>query len=376
MAEGTKDAGIGGMERAADCIFSTPCYVVAPPPFFMMNEDQIRDALRQVKYPGYSRDIVSFGILRQVTLQEEGCTVAMELTTSDPKAADQIRKESEAALRGLGLTKVEVTVQVKAAPGGVLQKAEKGGVRHHIAIASGKGGVGKSTVAVNLALSLLRLGAKVGLMDCDIYGPSVPLMMHATEAPTTQGDMITPVTSHGVPLMSMGFLSSDSETPVIWRGPMVARAVQQFVQNVAWGELDFLLIDLPPGTGDAQLSLCQTIPLSGAVMVTTPQEVALMDVRKAAGMFQKLNVPILGVIENMSYFLCPSDGTRYDIFGSGGGLREAERLKVPLLAQIPIEMAVREGGDAGHPVVLGAPDSASSRAFLEAARHLRDGLDK
>ena len=234
-------------------------------------------------------------------------------------------------------------------------------------------GVGKSTVAVNLSLAFGRLGAQVGLLDCDVYGPSIPLMMNIRSSPETTGEKFDPVISYGVKVMSMGFLI-DPDRPVIWRGPMVAKVVQQFITDVNWGELDYLVIDLPPGTGDAQLTLSQTLPLAGAVIVTTPQEVALADVRKAISMFQQVQVPILGIIENMSYFLCPSDQKRYDLFGRGGGEKEACRLKVPLLAQIPIEVAICEGGDRGEPILAADPDSASAKAFLQAAETLRKVL--
>ncbi|MBI4027650.1 MAG: Mrp/NBP35 family ATP-binding protein [Verrucomicrobia bacterium] len=339
-----------------------------------LTENQIRDALKQVKYPGFSRDIVSFGIVKNIELQGNRCNVQMSLTTSDPKIADQIKTESEQTLHKLaGIGSATVTVNLQAAAPGVFQQQRVQGIRHSVAVASGKGGVGKSTVAVNLSLALSRLGARVGLMDCDIYGPSIPLMMNVKTFPTASDDRLNPIISFDVKLMSMGFLV-DPDSPVIWRGPMVTRTVQQFVHHVAWGDLDYLVIDLPPGTGDAQLSLCQTLPLSGAVMVTTPQEVALIDVRKAIGMFQKVNVPILGIVENMSFFLCPSDNKRYDIFGAGGGQREADRLGVPLMSQIPIEMAVREGGDAGIPLMVGSPQSTSGRAFLQAAEILRKKL--
>jgi ATP-binding protein involved in chromosome partitioning len=334
------------------------------------SEDQIRDALKQVKYPGFSRDIISFGIVKSIKVEENRCTVAMELTASDPKVADQIKLEAEAALRKLGFKESLVTIGLKAATPGAFQHAPVSGIRYSIAVASGKGGVGKSTVSVNLSIALSKLGAKVGLMDSDIFGPSIPLMMNAKTPPIAEGDKIIPTEAYGIKLMSMGFLV-DANSPVVWRGPMVTRTIQQFIHNVAWGDLDYLVIDLPPGTGDAQLSLCQTIPLTGSVVVTTPQEVALIDVRKAVGMFEKVNVPILGIIENMSYFLCPSDNKRYDIFGSGGGQREAERLKVPLFGQIPIEMAIREGGDSGVPITISNPDSASGKAFLQTAEALR-----
>ena len=339
-----------------------------------MNADQVRDALKQVKFPGYSRDIVSFGIVKDIRLEGGRCVVAMELTTSDPKVGEEIRRLSELALRALpGIGMVEVSLSVKGVPATPGKPTGLKNLRRSLAVGSGKGGVGKSTVAVNLALALAKLGDTVGLLDCDIYGPSVPLMMGAKESPTVKDEKLVPVESLGIKLMSIGFLM-DPNSPVIWRGPLIAQAIQQFIHEVAWGPLDWLVVDLPPGTGDAQLSLCQTLPLTGAVMVTTPQEVALLDVRKAAAMFQKVNVPILGVIENMSYFLCPSDGKRYDLFGSGGGEREAKRLGVPLLGQVPIEMAIREGGDAGQPVVHAAPASASAKVFLAAARALKERL--
>jgi ATP-binding protein involved in chromosome partitioning len=340
-----------------------------------LNEEQVIEELKQVKYPGLSRDIVSFGLLKQVVIQNGECVVNMSLTASDPKVAQQIKTETEALLQKVGgFSNVTANVQFQAAaPATAFQQQQVPGVKYAIAVAAGKGGVGKSTVSVNLSLALAKLGAKVGLMDCDIYGPSIPLMMNVKEKPTAEGDKIIPLTSYGIKMISMGFLI-DPDSPVVWRGPMVTRTVQQFVHNVAWGELDYLIIDLPPGTGDAQLSLCQTIPLTGAVMVTTPQEVALIDVRKATGMFARVNVPILGILENMSYFLCPSDGKRYDIFGSGGGEKEAQKLGVPLLGQVPLEMEVREGGDRGVPIMIKKPESKSAQAFLQAAQALRKNL--
>ena len=284
-----------------------------------LSEENVRGALKQVKFPGFSRDIVSFGLVKEIVLRDNSCAVTMVLTTADPKIADQIKRESEETLRQLGgFQHVTVTVHLQDAALPTFQQKRETGIKHSIAIASGKRGVGKSTVAVNLAIALSQLGARIGLMDCDIYGPSIPLMMNVRTPPTTTNDKLDPIVSYGVKLISMGFLV-DPASAVVWRGPMVTRTVQQFVHNVNWGELDYVIIDLPPGTGDIQLSLCQTLPLSGAVMVTTPQEIALIDVRKAASMFQKVNVPILGIVENMSYFLCPSDGKRYEIFGSGGG---------------------------------------------------------
>jgi ATP-binding protein involved in chromosome partitioning len=244
-------------------------------------------------------------------------------------------------------------------------------VRHVIAVASGKGGVGKSTAAANLAVALRQTGARVGLCDCDLYGPSMALMFGTRDRPTADPETsrITPIESCGIRLMSMGFLIDDT-APAILRGPMVTKYTQQFLRWVDWGSLDYLVLDLPPGTGDIQLTIVQTVALSGAVLVTTPQEVALIDARKAASMFQKVNVPVLGLIENMSYFLCPSDGKRYPIFGEGGGEREAARLKVPLLGQIPIDIPTREAGDRGQPVTETDPANPVAAAFREIASRL------
>ena len=339
-----------------------------------LNEKAVRNLLGRVKYPGYSRDIVSFGIVKGVEVDGDSCAVKLGLTTANPGVGDQIRRECEELLRGeggFGEVSVELEVQAhSAAPAGPQPVP---GIRHTIAVASGKGGVGKSTVAVNLALALARLEARVGLLDCDVYGPSVPIMMGVRTAPEMTGERLNPAVQHGVKVMSMGLLV-DPGRPVIWRGPMVGRVIQQLISDVNWGELDFLVVDLPPGTGDAQLTLCQTLPLSGAVIVTTPQEVALADVRKAASMFQQVQVPILGVVENLSYFLCPDNGRRYNLFGEGGGRREADRLKVPLLAQIPIEMAIGKGGDEGRPLMVAEPGSPPGKAFLEIAEALRRRL--
>ena len=310
-----------------------------------ITEDQVRNILKQVKYPGFTRDIVSFGIVKEVVLHEGEVGVIMQLTTQDARAAEQIKVDAEATIRKMpGVTRalVEMRVQSPAqTPPPGLGQAKIPGVKYVVAVASGKGGVGKSTVSVNLACALKRLGSPTGLMDCDIYGPSVPLMMGTRERPTMANEeTIEPVVSHGVKLMSMGFLT-DGDTPVIWRGPMIMKTVQQFCRNVGWAPLDFLLVDMPPGTGDAQLSLCQTIPLDGCVMVTTPQEASLGVVRKGTSMFQKLNVPILGVIENMSYFLVPGTSQRHDIFGSGGGKKEAARISAPFLGEVPIFTEIR-----------------------------------
>ncbi|MFQ3671259.1 MAG: P-loop NTPase [Verrucomicrobiia bacterium] len=343
----------------------------------MLTQNDILDRLKTVKYPGFSRDILSFGLLKSIDLRDQHADILLELTSRDDAIAAQIETAVKEALAPLTeLKSLSLRIDVRAPVGAALQaggmpRASLPGIRHVIAVASGKGGVGKSTVAANLAAALGQTGLRVGLCDCDLYGPSQGLMLGAHERPTvTDDDKIVPVTRHGVRLMSMSLLLDTEESPVVLRGPMVTRYTQQFLRDVAWGDLDLLLLDLPPGTGDIQLTIVQTVALTGAVVVTTPQEVALIDARKAVRMFHKVNVPILGLIENMAFFLCPSDGVRYDIFGSGGGAREAEKLGVPLLAEIPIDIPTRQAGDRGIPVVLDQPQSASAQAFHRAAQQL------
>ncbi len=347
----------------------------------MITPDLVRETLSSVKYPGFTRDIVSFGLVKDVRVNGSEVVVQMTLTTNDPKVPQTIKEQSEAALRGIpgvGNVAVRIDIQAPAGPataGGSPGAAAIDGVRHIIAVASGKGGVGKSTVAANLAIALQKSGAAVGLCDCDMYGPSMGLMFGTNERPLAdqETNRISPVERYDIKLMSMSFLLDDA-SPAILRGPMVTKYTQQFLRWVDWGALDFLILDLPPGTGDIQLTIVQTVALTGALIVTTPQEVALIDARKAATMFQKVNVPVLGLIENMSYFLCPSDGQRYDIFGNGGGEREAARLKVPLLGQIPIDIPTREAGDRGLPVTVADPASVVSKTFENIASQLRQSL--
>jgi ATP-binding protein involved in chromosome partitioning len=344
----------------------------------MLTEDAIKNALKAVKYPGFSRDIISFGLVKEISTRNGAVSVSMELTTPSHEAAQQIKAESERVIKELpGVTAVHV--EVKQKPGAQTPGGGAGpwagqnkvpGIRRVVAIASGKGGVGKSTCSVNLACALTYLGHRVGLLDCDIYGPSIPLMMGINERPTlSEDERLIPPSNHGVKLMSMGFLLEDDQ-PVIWRGPMIQKTIQQFVMAVDWGELDFLLVDLPPGTGDAQLSLCQIVPLDGGVIVTTPQEASLGVVRKGIAMFTKVNVPILGIVENMSYFTTPN-GERVEIFGHGGGHLEAERQQIPFLGEIPIFTEIRQGGDAGLPVVVSAPNQAAGQAFIGIAEALQ-----
>ena len=343
-----------------------------------LSETEVRAALRNVKYPGFSRDIVSFGLLKSVNIDNGEVKVQLALATNDPTVPQTIKTDAEKVLRAIaGVQSAKVLIDIHAPPAGAgagVDAMRLPGIKHVIAVASGKGGVGKSTVAANLAVALDQAKARVGLCDCDIYGPSISLMFGTRERPmATEENKIVPVEQYNLKLMSMGFLLDDT-SPAILRGPMVTRYTQQFLRQVEWGELDYLVLDLPPGTGDIQLTIVQTVALSGAIIVTTPQEVALIDARKAATMFEKVNVPVIGLIENMSYFISPSDGKRYDIFGSGGGEREAKRLRVPLLGQIPIDIATREAGDRGMPIVAEDRQSPVAAEFDKIARRIREAL--
>jgi ATP-binding protein involved in chromosome partitioning len=349
-----------------------------------LTEDKILEVLKTVRFPGLSRDIVSFGFVKDLAVGGGNVSFRLEIMTESPRAAEEIRREATEKLQSLpGVSAVTIRLEVKApaapprgAPGvSPSAAALLPDVRFKIAVASGKGGVGKSTVAANLALALERVGRRVGLMDSDIYGPSQQMMMGIDEKPyVNEANQLVPIERYGVKVMSLGFLM-DVDQPVIWRGPMVMKAVEQFLQDVAWGTLDVLVIDLPPGTGDAQLTLTQKSQLSGAVIVTTPQDVSLIDARKGLAMFQKVNVPVLGIIENMSYYLCPQCGHRDEIFKHGGGERTARQLKVPFLGEIPLDPKVAVGGDSGRPIVAGEPKSAVTEAYLRIAETLVKSLE-
>jgi ATP-binding protein involved in chromosome partitioning len=362
-----------------------------------LTPDAVREALRQVKYPGFSRDVVSFGLVKDIQIDGGRVRVFLAVTAKDPSVAKQIQGSVETAVRGIpGVTAVEIMVRPPAGDGAASPQPAPGaspvappeptpslaGVKRVVAVSSGKGGVGKSTAAVNLALALARLGLAVGLMDADVYGPSVPLMLGVSaqggqeggRGPQVAGERrITPAESYGVRAISIGLFMNE-ETPVVWRGPMVAGLVDQFLRDVDWGSLDVLLVDMPPGTGDAQLSLVQRVPLSGAIVVTTPQDAASTVARRGLMMFRQTRVPILGILENMSSFACPHCGEVTDIFGTGGGEASARMMNVPFLGGIPVDPKVRAGGDAGRPVVASAPDSAAAKAFVQVARAVASAL--
>lgn len=336
----------------------------------VINEQSVRDVLSTVKFPGYSRDIVSFGMVSRIDISGGSVNVVLSVTSEDSKKLDELHKSVAKAVGSLkGVTSVSVDIQAPAAShshnaeAGLPEKKGIPGVAKIIAVGSGKGGVGKSTVAVNLAVAMAARGLRVGIMDADVYGPNVPRMMGLTGQPETNAaGKIIPLENYGVRVMSLGFFVT-ADTPVIWRGPLVGKLIEQFINDVDWGELDRLIIDLPPGTGDAQLSLTQLLPLDGVIIVSTPQRVALEDAIKGLAMFQKVNVPITGVVENMSYFVCPHCGERTDIFDTGKVVLECKRLGVPFLGAIPLDPSIRQGGDDGLPAVILAPNSAQAKAF-------------
>jgi ATP-binding protein involved in chromosome partitioning len=333
-----------------------------------VTEEQVLDALRAVQDPDLHKDIVSLGFVKNVRIEAGAVDFVIQLTTPACPVKDQLKGEAERrvmALPGVEVARAEMTAEVRAR-GGFSQQEVKG-VRNIVAVGAGKGGVGKSTTSVNLAVALARTGARVGLLDADVYGPNIPQMLGVAAEPKVDEERrIIPPEAHGVKLISMGMLVP-ADQPVIWRGPMLHGAIQQFMRDVAWGELDYLLVDLPPGTGDITLSMAQSVPVAGAVVVTTPQGVSVADVRKAVGMFRQLNIPVLGAVENMSGFVCGHCGERTDIFGYGGGQRMAEELGIRFLGEVPIDVAVREGGDAGAPIVASQPDSPAARALADIA---------
>ena len=330
-----------------------------------VTKDQVRNALRQVMDPELGKDVVSLNMIRDVEVAGDTVRFRLVLTTPACPLRSEIEANARRAVEAIpGVGKVEIKMDAEVPQDGRSRGVVRLPIRNAIAVGSGKGGVGKSTIAVNLAVALAQAGARVGLIDADIYGPNVPTMLGVKRLPPMrEANKIEPAEAYGVKVISIGFMVKPDQ-PLIWRGPMLHSAIRQFLQDVNWGELDYLVVDLPPGTGDAPLSLTQTLPLSGALIVTTPQQVSLDDARRALRMFRQLNVPVLGVVENMSYLELP-DGTRVDVFGSGGGEQLAKEQQVDLLGAIPMDPAVREGGDQGKPVVVAQPDSPVAQALRD-----------
>jgi ATP-binding protein involved in chromosome partitioning len=336
-----------------------------------VTEQAILEALRAVKDPDLHRDIVSLGFVQEVKICGGQVAFKIVLTTPACPVRDRLRDEARTVVSAIpGVKQVNVQMDAKVvSTQGIPERQAIPGIRNILVVGSGKGGVGKSTVAANLAISLAQMGARVGLMDGDIYGPNIPLMLGITEQPMVQNERVLPVIQYGLKVISMGFFNR-GDNPVIWRGPMLHSAVQQFLKQVTWGDLDYLLVDLPPGTGDVQLTLVQSVPLTGAIVVSTPQDVALQDARKAIMMFKQMKVDVLGIVENMSYYLCPHCHERSDIFSHGGAKKASDRFEVPFLGEIPLDVAIREGGDNGLPITVSQPKSDLSKIFAKVAEQL------
>jgi ATP-binding protein involved in chromosome partitioning len=334
-----------------------------------LSPSAVLDALRTVTDPDLHRDIVSLGFVKNLRIDGDRVAFTIELTTPACPVREQMKEQARAAvlaLPGVGEVDVEMSSHVRSVGSPEAGRAPVAGVKNIVAVGAGKGGVGKTTVAVNLAIALVQRGSRVALIDGDIYGPNVPIMLGLETGLMTDGEKILPAEKYGLRVVSMGFLTQE-DSAVIWRGPMLHGVIQQFFRDVRWGEVDYLVIDLPPGTGDVALSLAQTVPVAGAIVVTTPQTVSLADTRRAIRMYQKLNIPPIGLVENMSYFVCPACGHESDIFGKGGGEVLARSLGVPFLGRIPIYEPIRSGGDHGVPIVVAEPESPAARAFLAAA---------
>jgi len=335
------------------------------------SEAAVLDALRAVKDPDLHKDIVALGFVKNLQIGEGRVAFTIELTTPACPVKDLMRDQARAAVASLGVSSIdiEMTAQVRAVARPEAGRAPVDGVKNVIAVGAGKGGVGKTTVSVNLAVALSRSGSRVALLDGDMYGPNVPIMLGLRTQLGTNGQKIEPAARYGLQVVSMGFLTGD-DAPVIWRGPMLHGAIQQFFRDVAWDNVDYLIVDMPPGTGDVALSLSQTVPVAGAVLVTTPQAVSLADTRRAVQMYRKLNIPTIGLVENMSHFVCPSCGHESDIFGKGGGEALALEMSIPFLGRVPLYEPVRVGGDNGVPIVMSEPDSAAAKALTAAAERV------
>ena len=333
------------------------------------DREAILAALKVVVDPDLRRDIVSLGFVKNVAIDQGRVSFTIELTTPACPVKDQLRDQAAAAVRalpGVADVAVQMTASVRSVSAPETGRTPLPGVKNVIAVGAGKGGVGKTTVSVNLALALARCGSRVGILDGDIYGPNVPIMLGLQTQLTTDGKQIVPAEKYGVQVVSMGFLTQD-DAAVIWRGPMLHGAIQQFFREVAWKDLDYLIVDMPPGTGDVALSLSQTVPVAGAILVTTPQLVSLADTRRAIRMYQKLNIQPIGLVENMSYYACPNCHHEADIFGHGGGEALATAMEVPFLGRLPVYQPIREGSDTGVPLVISEPGSPAGRAFVTVA---------
>lgn len=334
----------------------------------MVTVDQVLSSLKKVVDPELHKDIVSMGMIKDLVITDDKVSFTLELTTPACPFNDDIEQDVRTAISSIGVKDLDLRITARVMEGRAISMDELiPDVKNIIAVASGKGGVGKTTIAVNLALALARSGAKTGLLDADVYGPSVPLMLGAEEAPQVLNNKIQPPTVEGIKVISMGFFYEQSQQAGIYRGPIVSGIVKQFLTDVQWGSLDYLIIDLPPGTGDAPLTMAQTIPVTGIIIVTTPQDVAMNVAVKALGMFSKLNVPIVGVIENMSYFQCPHCSERINIFGEGGGRKISEKFDIPFLGEIPLFPQIMEGSDKGKPVIISDPNSIQANALRKMA---------
>ncbi len=345
-----------------------------------MNKEQVLDALKNVIYPGFTKSIVDFGFVKDVVVDGDKVRVVVDITSSAEEVKKQIIQDAETELKKLGFKDIYIDINAPKAPversNSMTGKNIAPQVKNFLMISSGKGGVGKSTTSVNLAVALAMQGKKVGLLDADIYGPNIPRMMGIEgQKPEVVGNKVLPIKAMGVEVMSMGSLMEEGQS-VIWRGSMVMKAIEQFLRDIMWSDLDVLVIDMPPGTGDAQLTLAQSVPVTAGVTVTTPQEVSLDDSRRSLDMFKKLHIPTAGIVENMSGFICPSDGKEYDIFGMGTSQKVADEFNTELIARIPIEPDVRKGGDTGKPVTYNMPDSETAKRFQEAASKIWSFMEK
>jgi len=345
-----------------------------------MTQENVLEALKNVTYPGFTKDIVTFGFVKDIIINGSNIALTIDITSSADEVKAQLRDESTTELKKLGFEEVRINVTAPEAPKQLSNSVSGKNIAPHVKsfvmISSGKGGVGKSTTSVNLAVAMAMQGKKVGLLDADIYGPNIPRMMGVLDQkPEIQGNKVNPLKAYGVEIMSMGSLMESGQS-LIWRGSMIMKAIEQFLRDILWSELDVLVIDMPPGTGDAQLTLAQSVPVTAGITVTTPQEVSLDDSRRSLDMFKKLHIPTAGIIENMSGFICPSCDTESDIFGMGTTIPVAKEYDTELIARIPIEPAIRIGGDTGMPVTYHMPDSETAKRYQEAASHLLAFIDK